>query len=107
MSTTIETITHTIATPHQLRPAEAIVRLQAAETALREAQTWLKPEAVTFTWSETSGTVSGVAFGFPVAGDITATDDLVTIALRIPWTAKALAATFTPRVESELTKLLG
>lgn len=105
-STEIATITESIAIPHALGAETAIQRLRVAEEAMRASDTWLKPEAIAFTWSATSATFAGTAFGFPVTGAVEATDAEVRIALDVPWTAKALLATFRPRVHAALTHLL-
>jgi hypothetical protein len=104
--TTIETITRSIAISTTIGADVAIQRLQAADAAMRASSTWLKPEAVTITWDVTSATIDGLAFGFPITGEINATDAAVTITLHVPWTAKALLASFGPRVEARLEQLL-
>ncbi|HEU0163912.1 MAG TPA: hypothetical protein VFQ54_02640 [Thermomicrobiales bacterium] len=104
--TTIETITRSLTIPTTIGATAAIQRLRAADEAMRASSSWLKPEAVTVTWESTSAAIAGTAFGFPVTGEVDATDAAVTITLHIPWTAKALLASFGPRLEAQLGQLL-
>ncbi|MGN6032099.1 MAG: hypothetical protein ACTHQE_10595 [Thermomicrobiales bacterium] len=99
-------VTETITIPTDLPAPEAIARLRASEEAVRANPHWLVPTTLAVDWAETSGAISGVAFGFAVDGTIAATGDAVTVSLTVPWTAKALLANFGPRLEASLHSVL-
>ncbi|MGC4108294.1 MAG: hypothetical protein QM753_18390 [Thermomicrobiales bacterium] len=99
-------VSETITIPTAIPATDAIARLRAAEAAARANPHWLVPTSLMVDWTETTGTISGVAFGFAVDGAIAATDDAVTVMLTTPWTAKALLATFGPRLEGTLSTIL-
>lgn len=100
-------VTETLTIPTAIPAPEAIARLRAAEAAVRANPHWLVPTGLVIDWTETGGTLSGIAFGFAVNGNIAAADDAVTVTLTVPWTAKALLANFGPRLEASLQAVLG
>lgn len=99
-------ITRTVTISTALPASESIARLRAAEAAIRANPHWLVPTTLAVAWTETSGTISGVAFGFTVDGTVAANPDGVTVTLTAPWTAKALLANFAPRLEDSLRSIL-
>jgi hypothetical protein len=99
-------VTHTIAVPTALDPAEAIARLRAAEDAARANPHWLVPTSLSVDWTETGGTISGEAFGFDVDGAIAVAGGAATITFTVPWTGKALLDNFGPRLEKAIRSAL-
>ncbi|MGC4192663.1 MAG: hypothetical protein QM589_16090 [Thermomicrobiales bacterium] len=107
MTVTMPTpVTRTLTIPTAIPAPEAIARLRATDAAVRTNPHWLVPTTLTVDWTETGGTISGIAYGFTVNGTVVAADDAVTVTLTVPWTAKALLATFGPRLEGTLQSVL-
>ncbi len=102
----MEIITSTIITAHDLDAQDALERLRIADAAARANPSWLLPDGLAVEWTGTSGSISGKAFGFPVTGEIVASDTDVRITLHVPWTAKALVANFSPVLQSHLAHVL-
>lgn len=102
----METITSTIVVAHDLDAQTALERLRIADADARANPHWLVPDALAITWGETFATITGVAYGFHVTGEIEASNTDVQIRLHIPWIAKALVTNFSPALESHLTNVL-
>ncbi len=102
----MEPITSTIVVAHNLDAQTALERLRIADAVARANPHWLVPDGLTIDWASTPATITGVAFGFPVTGEIAASNTDVQISLHVPWTAKALVANFTPALLTHLTSIL-